>query len=275
MSNEEDWLSESESGDESEDEMKQTESEDEMKQTEIEPVVEPVLDKESSFEVNHSAQDLEFLLFVAFIFEKRTKDSNPDSDKVLLDLSTYLQKNNKINVDVDPCQAVILKLNSPDTPRIIDYINEYSPDFPLKMVFDDPSNVYIAKRLSIKSSSTYSYESNGVIDLPFFHGGKINIDGDVNFDSIIDLINSQSLLTLTSEITVSGNIVGLTLESVNKAMKSLRNAIYETPDEDIHGFLVKGSNTEQIYVEPIFIRKCVIKFSQNVLEVSRSQSSVK
>lgn len=257
MSNEEDWLSESESGDESEDEMKQTE------QTEIEPV----LDKESSFEVNHSTQDLEFLLFVAFIFEKRTKDSNPASDKVLLDLSTYLQKNNKINVDVDLCQAVILKLNYPDTPRIIDYINEYSPDFPLKIVSDDPLNVHLAKRITVQNPSKYIYESNGVIDLPFFHGGMVEINCDVNFDSIIDLLISQSSLALTSEITVSGNIVGLTLESVNKAMKSLRNALYVIPDEDIYGFLLKGSkNTEQFSVKPIRVRKWLITFSQNSLE---------
>ena len=209
---------------------------------------------------------------MAFIFDKRTTDYGGETDKNLSELVSWLKTNKKINTDVEPCQPVHLLLSDTDSPRLIDALNKYSPDFPISMVLDDSSQVYIPKRLSIWSPSVYSYQSSGSIDLPLFHGGKVNITGDVNFDSIVDLINSQNVISFTTEINVSGNLIGCDNESVNLAVKHLRDGIYDMLDENIHGFVVRGVCNNSVFVKTVRVRNWVIsfeQFGQSILEVSR------
>jgi len=145
------------------------------------------------------------------------------------------------------------------------------PDFPISIILNDPSDTYMLKKLEISSPSKYSYEYNGVIDLPFLQGGIINISGDVNFDSIVDLINSQSLLAFTTEINVSGKLIGCDNDSINLVVKYLRDGIYDTTDENIHGFLVRGICENPLFVKPVYVRNWVITFKQS--EVSSLELS--
>ena len=217
-------------------------------------------------------QDLGFVLFLAFIFDKRTINYGGETDKNLTELTSWLKTNKKINTDVEPCQPVHLSLSDADSPRLIDALNKYSPDFPISMVLDDSSHAYITKRLNIWSPSIYSYQSGSSIDIPLFHGGKINVIGDVNFDSIVDLINSQNVLSFTTEINVSGTLIGCDNESVNLAVKHLRDGIYDMLDENIHGFVVRGVCNSSVFVKTVRVRNWVISFEQfekSVLEVSR------
>ena len=271
MSSEDEWLSETASNKSNKSVPDEPMSE---KSVSDEPMSEKSVPDESMSDTKpvSDQQDFGFLLFLAFIFEKRSKNSTkPDNDKTMGELVTWLKENKKINIDVEPCNPVILNTGDPDNSVIIDALNTYSPDFPISMILKDPSDTYILKKLEISSPSTYSYESNGVIDIPFLHGGIINISGDVNFDSIVDLINSQSLLAFTSEINVSGKLVGCDNDTINLAVKYLRDGIYNTSDENIHGFSVKGVCENPLFVKPVYVRNWVITFKQS--EVSTLELS--
>lgn len=225
-------------------------------------------DDESEPKVNIKVKqdDLVFLLFCAFIFEKRTRSGVPSVDQRLGELSEWLTRNDKLRLGVDSCEASTLNFDDPDAPRVVDALNTYSPEFPLNLIFTENSGSYIARRLHIQSPSTYKYKLiSGVLDLPFFHGGKIEIDGDVSFDSVVDLLSCSSKLALTTEIDVSGSLVGCNSESVKLAMKHLRRAIFDNSDEELFQFSVSGSvnfeDDADSVVDPVVVRKWKILFS--------------
>lgn len=88
------------------------------------------LTKTSSYSSNTSSNksdDLVFLLYCAFIFEKRTRPGTPSVDKKMGELSAWLTQSGKLRLDVEPCEASTLDFDDPDTPRIVDVLNTYSP----------------------------------------------------------------------------------------------------------------------------------------------------
>lgn len=225
-------------------------------------------DDEIETEVKHKVKqdDLVFLLFCAFIFEKRTRSGVPSVDKRLGELSAWLTHSDKLRLSADSCEASTLDFDDADTPRIVDALNTYSPEFPLNLIFSENSGSYIAKRINVRSPSTYKYKlTSGGLDLPFFHGGRIEIEGDVLFDSVVDLLSSVSTLAFTTEIDVSGSLVGCNPESVKLGMKHLRQVIFDHSDEELFQFSVSGGvnfeNDADSVVDSVVVRKWTISFS--------------
>lgn len=212
--------------------------------------------------ISTTKNDLVFLLYCAFIFDKRTRDGVPSVDKYLEETSSWLRENNKLNLEVEPCAPSTLDFDDADAPRVVDVLNAYSPEFPLNLEFSDNSSSYVAKRLQLESPATYSYRiRSGTLDLPFLHGGKIKVDGDISFDAVVDLLSSQQRLAFTTEIDVSGSLVGCDPDSILVAIRHLRQWIYETPDDLLFGFSVCGK-TKPIEVDSVMVRKWRISFSR-------------
>lgn len=218
--------------------------------------------EEQDPETNPKQDDLVFMCFSAFIFERRTRQGIPSVDKHLADLSSWLTANDKLKTDVDLCTPSTLDFDDADSPRLVDALNTYCPEFPLVLLFSKNSGTHVARRLNIRSPSTYSYRLvPGILDLPLLHGGKVVVEGDVHFDSVVDLLSSQKSEAFTTEMEVSGSLVGCNSESVKKAMYHLRQSIYEMMDEELYGFSLSGSCRESFEVESVFVRKWRISFS--------------
>lgn len=211
-------------------------------------------------EVNKS-DDLVFLLFCAFIYEKRTSPGVSGVNETIGGLSCWLTKADKLKLDVEPCSPSTLDFDDPDTARLIDTLNAYSPEFPLKMLFSKESDTYVAKRISVLSPSTYTYKFSGPLELPFFHGGKIAVDGDVSFDTIVDLLASHRELSFTTEIDVTGSLVNCTSETLQLAFDNLRRTIYDKPDEELSGFSLRGSCQSETSLEDLLVRSWRISFT--------------
>ena len=94
---------------------------------------------------------------------------------------------------------------------------------------------------------------------------SIEIDGDVFFDSMVDLLSCVDTLSFTTEIDVSGSLVGCNPESVKLAMEHLREGIFDHSDEELFQFSVSGSvdfeNDTDSVVDSIVVRKWTISFS--------------
>lgn len=211
-------------------------------------------------------KDLEFLLFCAFIFEKRTRSGVSSVDKSLSELSTWLTQTDKLKIDVDPCAASTLDFDDADTPRVVDALNTYSPEFPLNLNFSDNSGSYIARRIDVRSPSVYKYRlTSGTLDLPILHGGRVEVDGDVSFDTVVDLLSSQKKLAFTTEIDVSGSLVGCSPESIKLAMKHLREIVCDTSDDELFVFSITGDVNFENVGDSVFgnvlVRKWRISFS--------------
>lgn len=209
-----------------------------------------------------SQDDLVFMLFSAFIFERRTRQGRPTVDKHLSDLSSWLTANDKLRTDVDVCTPCTLDFDDADSPRIVDALNTYCPEFPLVLLFSKNSGTHVARRLKTVSPSTYSYRLvPGILDLPLLHGGRVVVEGDVSFDSVVDLLSSQKSEAFTTEMEVSGSLVGCNSESVKKAMYHLRTIVYQLNDEELFGFSLSGCCRESFDVDPVLVRKWRISFS--------------
>ena len=206
--------------------------------------------------------DLVFMLFSAFIFERRTRQGIPSVDKYLADLSSWLTVNDKLKTDVDVCTPSTLDFDDADSPRVVDALNTYCPEFPLVLLFSKNSGTHVARRLTVRSPSTYSYRLvPGILDLPLLHGGKVVVEGDVSFDSVVDLLSSHKSEAFTTEMEVSGTLVGCNSESVKKAMYHLRQSIYQLKDDELFGFSLSGSCSESFEVDSVLVRKWRISFS--------------
>lgn len=136
----------------------------------------------------------------------------------------------------------------------------------MNLIFSENSGTYIARRINLFSPSLYMYRlPSGTLDLPLFHGGNVEVDGDVSFDSVVDLLSSYKTSNYTTEIDVSGSLVGCNQESVKLAMKHLREAICENSDDDLFIFSICGSvyfeNDTDSTFENIQVRKWTISFS--------------
>lgn len=204
--------------------------------------------------------DLNFLLFSLFIYDKRTRSStNSSVDGDLEKMASWLKETNKLNTDVDPCQAVTLNSSDPDTPHIIDALNTYAPAFPITLLIGDSSDTYVAKRLHV---SSYTCDvGSGAIDLPFFHEGRIYVSGDLSFDGVVDLLTTQSVFT--TDVDVSGSLVGCDRESVERSLMSLKKMLQVTSDGDIHQFSVRGGCHRDIKVRSKYVRRWVISFTRD------------
>lgn len=223
-------------------------------------------DDENWSDDERETHDLLFLLFCAFIYEKRTRPGSPQVDKRLAELSEWLTQNGKLQVDVESCAASTLDFDLPDTAKLVDALKTYCPEFPLVFIFSDNSGSYMARRIDVRSPSLYTYRlRSGTLDLPLLHGGKVQVDGDVSFESVVDLLNSQKELALTTEIDVSGSLVGCSPESVKVAMRHLRRVVGSTPDDKLFIFSICGSvNFEEptdADVDSVLVRKWTISFS--------------
>lgn len=216
----------------------------------------------------NESDDLLLLLFCAFIYQKRTRPGNPQVDKKLAELSEWLTQNGKLRVDVESCAASTLDFDLPDTAKVVDALKTYRPEFPLVFLFSDNSGSYMARRIDVRSPSLYTYRlRSGTLDLPLLHGGKVQVDGDVSFESVVDLLNSQKELALTTEIDVSGSLVGCSPESVGLAMNHLRRIVGSTPDDELFLFSICGSvrfeEPTDADFDPILVRKWTISFSSS------------
>ena len=206
--------------------------------------------------------DLVFMLFSAFIFERRTRQGSPSLDKHLAELSSWLKANDKLKTDVDACTPSTLDFDDADSPRIVDALNTYSPEFPLVLLFSKNSGTHVARRLKTLSPSTYSYRlAPGILDLPFLHGGKVVVEGDVSFDSVVDLLSRKTPQVFTTDVEVSGSLVGCNSESVKNAMYHLRQGIYERNDDELFGFSLCGYCSLNFEVDSLLVRKWRISFS--------------
>ena len=202
-----------------------------------------------------NSDDVGFVLYCAFIFEKRTRSGAPSLDTSLAETSAWLLTNNKLKLDIEPCAPATLDFDDADTPRVVDLLNIYSPEFPLSLTFSDNSRSYAAKRIQVQSPATYSYKiGSGILDLPFLHGGKIKVAGDVSFDTVVDLLSSHKSLVFTTDIDVAGELVGCNPDSVQVAIRHLRQWILEKRDDDLFEFSVCG-RAPALDVDPVVVRK--------------------
>ncbi|CAM9106941.1 unnamed protein product [Sphacelaria rigidula] len=209
-----------------------------------------------------SADDLGFTLFCGFIFEKRTRSGVDHLDKYLKEISSWLIESGKLNVDVDPSKAATVDFSDADAARLVDALNTYSPEFPLNFVLSGSSDAGLARRLRLRSPSTYSYtDSSGPLELPSLHGGKVNVEGDLFFDSVVDLLSTDVCRALTTEINVTGSLVGCNSENLKAAVEHLCQGIRENPDDDLFGFSLCGDCEVSLEVDLILVRKWVISFS--------------
>lgn len=202
--------------------------------------------------------DLGLVLLCCFIFGKRTRDGPPSVDEGLETMGKWMESVNKLRTDVDACHPVILDFSDPDINCAIDVLNMYSPGSPLKFIFRNAAHALTSKKLRVQSPSTYTYEGSRV-DVPILHGGKIEVLGDVCFESISDLLSNNNL-AMTTEINVTGDLSGCTKEQVEASMRSLRDILYSTKDGDLFRFSITGSS-QHIDVDPVFVRKWVIRFT--------------
>lgn len=217
------------------------------------------VDKDSS-----KPDDLVFLLFCAFIYEKRTcRDRNGCLDETIAGLSCWLTEADKLKLDVEPCKPSTLNFEDHDTTKLIDVLNAYSPEFPLTFLFSKESDTYVAKRINVLSPSTYTYKfPSGSLEVPFLHGGKIVVDGDASFDTIVDLLTSHGKLAFTTEIDVAGSLVNCTSQTLQLAFDTLRQTISDNSDEELSVFSVKGScPTSTLSIEDVQLRKWQISFT--------------
>jgi hypothetical protein len=214
-----------------------------------------------------SDQDRVFVSFCSFIFEKRTQDlSIMDND--LKQISNLLQEYGTLNLDVDPCgRASILDFgDDPDASRIVALLNSYWPEFPLDIKLS--KDTFPANSLNIQSPSSFRYHLSDTppFDLPMLHGGPIEVvGGDVSFDSIVDALGSTPAdIVFTTDINISGTLVGCTRESLQHAVDVLHQSLIEAPDKDLFGFSLSASLDEgQLApnIDPVFLRMWVISFS--------------
>ncbi len=230
--------------------------------------VQDIQDIQDIPDIDIKSDDLGFVLFCGYIFDKRTRPGFPSLDKYLQEICSWLIKSNKLKVDADVCAPATVDFNDADAPRLVDVLNTYSPEFPLNFVLSENSEnsgAYVARRLRLSSPSTYSYHlASGVLDLPFFHGGKIKVEGDLSFDSVVDLLSIDVGRALTSDIDVSGSLVGCDSESVRVAIDHLRRGLFENPDEDLFGFSLCGAceaSCNAIDVDAVVVRKWEISFT--------------
>ena len=229
-------------------------------------------DDGSDDEVEKKADDLVFLLFCAFIYEKRTRPGAAAVDERLGELSAWLTHHDKLRVDVAPCSPSTLDFDDPDTPRLVDALNTYAPEFPIDFVFSDNSVSYLARRINFHSPSVYRYKlRSGSLDLPFLHGGRVEVEGDISFDSVVDIVDNK--MAFTTEIDVSGSLVGCSGESVKLAMNLLRRVVCDNPDDELFLFSICGGvkfedDTDPV-VDPIMVRKWRISFSTQNAESTR------
>lgn len=228
-------------------------------------------DKEVIDRTKKKQNDLPFLLYCAFIFDKRTKDGSASVDQHLADTKSWLS--HQLRLDVEPFVPSVLNFNDADAPRLVEVFNTYLPQFPLNLEFSDNSVSHLAKRLTIQSPATYSYKlRQGILDLSFLHGGDVEIDGDVAFDTVVDLLFSHKELALTTDINVSGSLVGCDPDSVSVATRHLREYLYETDDENLFGFSICGGTpaVDVNYSIMLLVRKWKISFSRAGSDESRS-----
>lgn len=218
--------------------------------------------QEQQESLNTKKDDVGFVLFCAFIFEKRTRPGSPSLDTSLAETSAWLIKNNKLNLNVEPCAPATLDFDDADTPRVVDLLNTYAPEFPINLQFSDNSRSYAARRIQLKSPATYSYTiHSGILDLPFLHGGMIEVVGDVSFDTVVDLLSSNQSLAFTTRIHVSGELAGCDVDSVQLAIRHLRQCILEKRDDDLFEFSVCG-RAPALDVEPVVVRKWRLSYSR-------------
>lgn len=213
-----------------------------------------------------STNDLVFLLFCAFIYEKRTRSGPAAVDQRLGELSAWLTEHDKLRVDVEPCAPSTLDFDDPDAPRVVDALNTYAPQFPLNFVFSENTGSYLARRINFHSPSVYKYKlRSGTLDLPFLHGGRVEVEGDISFDTVVDLLaTTQNKIALTTEIDVSGSLVGCSVESVKLAMNHLRRILYDNSDDELFLFSICGGvkfeDAEDSVIDPVVVRKWRILF---------------
>lgn len=212
-----------------------------------------------------SEDDLVFLLFCVFIYEKRTRPGYTDVDNKLSEMSKYLTSVNKLKLDVQPCAPCLLDFDDPDTPRLVDVLNTYAPEFPINFDFSENSRSYIASRIKIDSPSLYKYKiQTGVLDIPFLHGGCIQVEGDVSFDTVVDLLSTASTKVFSTDIDVSGSLVGCSKESVEKAITYLQQIVYDNQDHELFMFSICGSVDfeEEPVIHPVKIRGWTISMDK-------------
>jgi len=211
--------------------------------------------------------DLAFLLFCSFIYEKRTRSGSAAVDQRLGELSAWLTENHKLRVDVEPCAPSTLDFDDPDAPRVVDALNTYNPEFPIDFVFSENSGSYLARRINFHSPSVYKYKLRaGSLDLPFLHGGRVEVEGDISFDTVVDLLATQNATQIfTTEIDVSGSLVGCSGESLKLAMNHLRRLLCDNSDDELFLFSICGGvkfeDADDSVLDPVVVRKWTISFS--------------
>lgn len=215
-------------------------------------------------------RDLIFVAFCAFIFEKRTQQAqNSTSDKNLSEISKLLQEYGKLNLDCGD-KAPTLDFDDPDSSKLVALLNTYSPDFSINLKFS--KDTFPANTLNIRSPSTFRYElqelqeNSEPFHLPLLHGGKIEVvGGDLSFDSVVDaLISTPAHIVFTTDINISGALVGCTHESLQNAVDVLRRGLSEEPEENIFRFSLSASiDEEQVLpsIDPVVVRTWIISLS--------------
>lgn len=193
-----------------------------------------------------SPEDLVFVSFCAYIFEKRTTLS-PNDDKFLEDVSSYLKQLGVLQVNVDPCVPCILRLEDQNASFIIALLNAYLPDFPLVIILTNERNTktnILKNTLHVRSPSLIRFEIDDIskplkpFQLTHLHGGKIEIVGfDLDFESVVDILQSYPAKTVFStDINVTGTLDGCTPEALARATDILLRIIGETPDYSLFEF---------------------------------------
>ena len=101
-------------------------------------------------------EDIDFILLVSYIYQNKSFFSlkNP-IDESTLSISEWLKYENHLQEDslIDPSHEVIIDLVGNEIneyyPRIIDILNIYNPNIPIKFILHESNDNLLTKRLKM------------------------------------------------------------------------------------------------------------------------------
>lgn len=188
-------------------------------------------------------EELQLLTLLAFLYENRADTALSDED--LQKASYMLQKEGKIELNVDTCKPIRVDTSLGDTDVIVAAINKYRPLAPIDFRVSETKHMDILSLLNVRGMSRHTYSGgySGPIRFPRLHGGEIVVEGDVEIQTIIDsVVASDFEALMTSFVVVSGTVLSCDNESLDELMRSLRRKLQLNSDDGTFGMLLTGNS---------------------------------
>lgn len=188
-------------------------------------------------------KEVDLLSILVFLYENRAPSAPTNQD--MQEASEMLQKEGRVNLHVDTCMPVKIDTSEGDTDVLIEAINQYQPQSPIRFHIANSADVESISRLNARGISRYTYSSGFSEPLRFLalHGGEVVIESDVELETIINSIEVSSIDTImTTFIVVSGTIRSCTEEALDRLMRSLQVKLQLSSDDRLFGMLLVGGS---------------------------------